>query len=256
MIFHYHNTPIHYQKHGSGPALVLLHGFLESSTMWKQIIPAFSKTHTIISIDLPGFGQSGTVAETHSMELMATITSEILSVEKVETATFIAHSMGGYVSLAFAEVFPEKIEKLILLNSTPAQDSKERKINRNRALDIIDKNKDVFVSMAIGNLFTTKERSQFKVEILSLKKEALQVSTEGIKATIRGLRDRKDKTAILEFLDCEKHIISGRLDPIVSHNEILTISKQTHTTLHTIESGHMSWLTNWEEIVKIVHFIE
>jgi surfactin synthase thioesterase subunit len=70
------------------------------------------------------------------------------------------------------------------------------------------------------------------------------------------LRDRKDKTAVLEFLDCEKHIISGRLDPIVSHNEILTISKQTNTTLHTIEGGHMSWLTNWEEIVKIVCFIE
>ncbi len=158
MIFYYHTTPIYYQKQGNGPAIVLLHGFLESSTMWNNIAPILSKKNTVITIDFPGFGKSDTVADTHSMELLATITSEILNIEKVENAVLIGHSMGGYVSLAFAALFPKKTQKLILLNSSPDQDSIERKENRNRALAIIDKNKDAFVNMAINNLFTNTER--------------------------------------------------------------------------------------------------
>jgi pimeloyl-ACP methyl ester carboxylesterase len=255
MIFYYHTTPIYYQKQGNGPAIVLLHGFLESSTMWNNIAPILSKKNTVITIDFPGFGKSDTVADTHSMELLATITSEILNIEKVENAVLIGHSMGGYVSLAFAALFPKKTQKLILLNSSPDQDSIERKENRNRALAIIDKNKDAFVNMAINNLFTNTERLNQTPAIEALKKEALQITTAAIKSAITGMRDRTDKTAMLKNFVGEKYILSGRLDPIMSHNDIVAISKETETTLHTIESGHMSWLTNWNDILNIVNLI-
>lgn len=255
MIFQYHNTPIHYQKQGSGPVLVFLHGFLESSTMWDAITPNFINTHTVITVDLPGFGASECVAEIHSMELMAILTSEILANQKIKKATLIGHSMGGYVALAFAELFPDRIEKLILLNASPLQDSVERKENRTRALHIIDKNKEAFISMAIGNLFTKKERTNHAVAINKLKKEAKELSIDGIKAAIKGMRDRKDRTLFLASFDKEKHIISGTKDPIVLYNEIANISEKTKTTLHTLENGHMSWLTNLNENVKILHLI-
>lgn len=256
MIFHYHNTPIHYQKQGRGSAIVLLHGFLESSTMWNEVAPRMSKKNTVITIDFPGFGQSDPLAETFSMELLASITSEILNLEKIQSALLIGHSMGGYVGLAFAALFPEKIKKLILLNSSPRKDSEERKGNRNRALAIIDKNKDAFVNMAISNLFTNEERLHHTKAIQALKREALQISGAAIKAAIIGMRDRTDTTAILKSFDGEKYIISGRLDPIIPHNDIVAISKETQTSLHTIESGHMSWLTNWNDIVRIVSLLK
>jgi pimeloyl-ACP methyl ester carboxylesterase len=255
MIFYYHTTPIHYQKHGNGPAIILLHGFLESSTMWSNIAPVLSKKNTVITIDFPGFGKSDTIADTHSMELLATITSEILNIEKVENAVLIGHSMGGYVSLAFAALFPKKTQKLILLNSSPYQESNEGKKNRNRVLAVIDKNKDAFVNMAINNLFTNTERLNHTPAIEALKKEALQITTVAIKAAITGMRDRTDKMAMLKNFEGEKYILSGRLDNITPHNEIVAISKETETTLHTIESGHMSWLTNWNDIINIVNLI-
>lgn len=256
MIFHYHNTPIHYTKQGKGSAIVFLHGFLENSNIWDEIAPFFYKTHTVITIDLPGFGKSECVAAIHTMELMATITSEILAAENIEQGTFIGHSMGGYVILALAELFPNRIKKLILLNSTAAADTLERKQNRTRALAIIDKNKDAFVKMAIANLFTETERTNHLPSINKLKKEAQQLSSQGIKAAILGMRDRKNRMAILKNLKGKSIIISGKKDLVLAHEELMLVSKSSETTLFSLESGHMSWLTNAAEIVKIVHFNE
>ncbi len=152
MIYPYKNIPIYYETFGKGPAIVLLHGFLESSTMWKPLIPQLSKNNLVVTIDFPGHGKSGVISEIHSMELMAEVVDEIIQQLQISTATFIGHSMGGYVALAYTELFSEKVEKLILLNSTPVSDSEERKENRDRALKVIDKNPQAYISMAIGNL--------------------------------------------------------------------------------------------------------
>ncbi len=198
MIFHYQNTPIYYKTFGEGPAMVLLHGFLESSTMWERLIPQLSKNNFVVAIDLPGHGKSGVISEVHSMELMATVVDALIQSLQITTATFVGHSMGGYVALAFTELFPEKVKKLFLLNSTPVADSEERKENRDRALAIIDKNPEAYISMAIGNLFADSSREAFSAEIETMKREAFSFPVEGIKAAIKGMRDRKDRTLILK----------------------------------------------------------
>ena len=157
MIFHYHNTPTHYHKQGTGPVIVMLHGFLESSTMWQKIAAVLSKKNTVLMLDLPGFGQSGVLNKTLTMEAMATIVCEVLAFENFKSATLLGHSMGGYVALAFGELFPKKLDKLILLNSSPTPDSASRKENRDRALIIIDKNKDIkFYNKSAAKLLNFK----------------------------------------------------------------------------------------------------
>ena len=153
MIFLYKNIPIYYKTFGKGPVIVLLHGFLESSTMWKKLIPEFSKNNFLVTIDFPGHGKSGVISETHSMELMAEVVHELLKELNIASATFIGHSMGGYVALAYAELYEKEAEKLILLNSTPQADSEERKENRDRSIEIVGKVPEAYISMAIGNLF-------------------------------------------------------------------------------------------------------
>src|SRR5690554_4835033 len=148
MIFNFKNTPIYYNVVGEGRATVLLHGFLESSKMWAPLIPELSRNRQIIMIDLPGLGESGVISETHSMELMAEVVDSILEYLHVSTATFIGHSMGGYVTLACAEMFPDRVEKIVLLNSTAIADSEERKANRDRAIKIIDRSPKAYISMA------------------------------------------------------------------------------------------------------------
>ncbi|HAV55507.1 MAG TPA: alpha/beta hydrolase, partial [Aequorivita sp.] len=193
MMFQFKNTPIHFETFGKGPAMVLLHGFLESSNMWNPLIPEFSKTNTLITMDFPGHGKSGVIAEIHTMELMAEVVQGLLQQLKISSATFIGHSMGGYVALAYAEMFSEKVEKLILLNSTPEADSEERRENRNRALKVIRQNPQAYISMAIGNLFAESSRERFDKRIAILKKEAFAFPVEGVTAAIKGMRDRKDR---------------------------------------------------------------
>ena len=221
----------------------------------KKLPPYYLKKIPCSYVDLPGFGQSGVPKQRHTMEAVATIVCELLASENFKSATLLGHSMGGYVALAFGELFPEKLDKLILLNSSPTPDSAARKENRDRALTIIDKNKAAFITMAIGNLFNAEEKSKHTLAIKGLKNEALHISANGVTAAIKAMRDRKDRRTILKNIPCEKHIIAGSVDLIIPLQDIVRVSKQTNTTLHPIESGHMSWLTNGPEVIALLQGI-
>lgn len=255
MILDYKNTPIHYETYGKGPAVVLLHGFLESSSMWTPLLPQLSKHNLIITIDFPGHGKSGVISESHSMELMAEVVNEMLQHLEINQATFIGHSMGGYVTLAFAELFSEKIEKLILLNSTPAADSEERKQDRNRALRLIDKNPSAFISMAITNLFAEGSREKLSEEMNILKEEANSFSLEGIKAAVRGMRDRKDRTEVLKNFKREKYSILSEKDPLLEIEETKKLAEICNSKVIKIGGGHHSTYENLNAVLKSITFI-
>ncbi|MBT0606953.1 alpha/beta fold hydrolase [Aequorivita echinoideorum] len=248
MTFKFKNISIHYEIFGQGPAVVLLHGFLESSTMWNYLIPKLSEKNTVLILDFPGHGKSETVHETHSMELMADVVNSLLKELKIQKATFVGHSMGGYVALAYAEKYVDSVEKLILLNSTTAEDSEERKQNRDRSLEIVDKIPEAYISMAIGNLFAENSREKFASEIEKLKNEAKAFPMEGIKAAIRGMRDRKDRTSVLKNFPRGKYIISASEDPIIPMDEIKTISEKTGAKLKTLPGGHLSTVENGQAV--------
>lgn len=255
MTLDYKNNQIHYEVYGQGTTLVLLHGFLESSIMWKPLLPELAKHNFVITLDLPGHGNSDDIANIHSMELMAEVVNELLKHLQIPSATFVGHSMGGYITLAFAELFPKKIQKLVLLNSTPAADSEERKENRDRALKVIEKNPSAFISMAITNLFAETSRQKFSSEINSLKKEANSFPLEGIKAAIKGMRDRKDRTEILKSFSKEKYSILSEKDPLLLIEETKSLAESCNTKVITIGGGHHSTYENLNGVLKSLALI-
>lgn len=241
-----------YTCQGNGKTIVLLHGFLENQTMWESFIPLLSKNHTVITIDLPGHGKSDCLGYIHSMELMAEVVEAVLTQEKIAQVTFIGHSMGGYVALAFAERLPKMCAKMVLLNSTPKEDSPDRKQNRDRAIALVKKHKEAFLSMAISNLFAENNKTPFASEIAQLKKEAFAMQTQGIIAALEGMKIRKDRTAVLKNLSVQKIIISGKNDPIIAVNELEIIAQNCHCDFLSFEGGHMSTIENKEEILKFM----
>jgi pimeloyl-ACP methyl ester carboxylesterase len=107
----YKNTAVSYSDIGKGSTVVLLHGFLENKTMWKDLVPNLSKKNRVLSIDLLGHGETESLGYVHSMEENAEIVKAVLSHLKIRKAVIIGHSMGGYVALAFAEMFPTYIKR-------------------------------------------------------------------------------------------------------------------------------------------------
>ncbi|HJY13326.1 MAG TPA: alpha/beta hydrolase, partial [Flavobacterium sp.] len=193
----YKNTTISYTDSGEGNVIVLLHGFLENKKMWAAYVTFFSEKYRVITIDLLGHGESDCLGYIHSMEENANAVHEVLDVLKIEKAIILGHSMGGYVGLAFAELYPQHIQKLVLLNSTSKEDSAEKKLNRTRAIKAVKQNYVSFVSLAIANLFSENNRTRLVDEIEKVKEEALKTPLQGIIASLEGMKIRKDREVLL-----------------------------------------------------------
>ena len=251
MIYHYNKTPIFYNIAGEGPVLVLLHGFLESSNMWSKLVPTLSKNRKILTIDLPGHGKSECIAPIHSMEDMANVVYALLNHLQIEKASIMGHSMGGYVALALLEAHEHILEEFTLLNSTTRADTCEQKRNRDRGARIVSENKKAFIGNIINLLFVQSSHQQYTSEIATLKKEAMNFPIEGILAAIQGMKNRPDRTKVLKNFNRNKIIICGDDDPVVPFSISKEISKVTDSKLITLLGGHMSWIENTEELLKL-----
>jgi pimeloyl-ACP methyl ester carboxylesterase len=248
----YKNTAISYSDIGTGTAVVLLHGFLENKTMWKDLAPKLAEKNRVISIDLLGHGDSDCLGYVHSMEENAEIVKAVLSNLKIRKTIIIGHSMGGYVALALAELYPQFIKGLVLLNSTAKEDSEERKLNRDRAIKAVKQNYINFVRMSIVNLFSENNRDRLENEIEKVKLEALKTPLQGIIASLEGMKIRKDRQFILKESNFPKMLILGKKDGVLIYNENMTQIKNTNAELITFPDGHMSHIENKMDLEKVV----
>tara|TARA_E500000331_G_C17220374_1_gene697806 strand:+ start:469 stop:1227 length:759 start_codon:yes stop_codon:yes gene_type:complete len=110
---------IHVGDIGKGFPLVLVHGFLGSSIMWKPQIEDFKKYYRIITPDLPGFGNSNKLKSHNNINSMAKTILDCLKVKKIEKFYLLGHSMGGMVVQEMAKLAGEKIVKLICYGTGP-----------------------------------------------------------------------------------------------------------------------------------------
>lgn len=252
MILEYKGAHIFYTDEGKGSTVVLLHGFLENSTMWDTIATELSKRNRVICIDLLGHGQTECLGYVHTMEDMADAVTAVLDHLRIRRSVFIGHSMGGYVALAFAEHFPDNIKGLCLLNSTARADSEERKILRDRAIAAAKREYKSLVRMSIANLFRPKNRAIFKEEIKTIKKEALRTPLQGYIAAQEGMKLREDREVLLHFSPYKKMMIIGKKDPILEYNTLLEQVANTDTAVVVLPDGHMSHIENQEETLAAI----
>ncbi|MCM0665773.1 alpha/beta fold hydrolase [Flavobacterium tyrosinilyticum] len=248
----YKNTKISYSDSGIGNTIVLLHGFLENKKMWLEYSNLFSEKYRVVAIDLLGHGESDCLGYVHKMEDNAAAVNEVLEHLDIEKATIVGHSMGGYVGLAFAELYPEKIQKLVLLNSTSKEDSAEKKLNRTRAIKAVKQNYVNFVSLAIANLFSENNRIRLAEEIEKVKTEALKTPLQGIIASQEGMKIRKDREELVRKNLFPILLILGKKDPVLNYEESLSQIEDTTAELVSFEDGHMSQIENKEALKTIL----
>ncbi|VXB39539.1 Alpha/beta hydrolase [Flavobacterium sp. 9AF] len=240
----YKNSKLSYSDQGEGPTVVLLHGFLENSKMWHNLVPVLLSKYRVVCIDLLGHGKTECIGYIHTMEDMADAVYHILHFLNLEKVVLIGHSMGGYVALAFAELYPEMMAGLVLMNSTAKEDSVERKANRDRAILAVKQNYKNAISMSIANLFSEENRTKLKKEIDWAKNEALQTPLQGIIAAQEGMKARKDREVLWHTSLFPKMLLLGKKDPVLNYDENKLQVEGTNVQLVTFNDGHMSHFEN------------
>jgi len=108
---------LHYLTAGQGPAVILLHGYAETSRMWRPLIPRLAEKFTVIAPDLPGIGDSGISAEGLDMKSAAVAVHALAKSLGVERARVVGHDIGLMVAYAYAAQFPAEVEKLVLMDA-------------------------------------------------------------------------------------------------------------------------------------------
>jgi pimeloyl-ACP methyl ester carboxylesterase len=112
-----HGHTFSYRMAGSGPALVLLHGITCSSETWEEIIPALAKHFTVIAPDMLGHGESAKPVTEYSPGAYAAFVRDLLIGLEQTRVTLVGHSLGGGIAMQFSYLFPEMVERLVLVSS-------------------------------------------------------------------------------------------------------------------------------------------
>jgi pimeloyl-ACP methyl ester carboxylesterase len=112
-----HGHPVNYHQAGDGPAVVLIHGITSSSRTWRAVMPALAEHYTVIAPDLLGHGQSAKPRGDYSLGAYASGVRDLLVALGVPRATVVGHSLGGGVAMQFTYQFPDRVERLVLVDS-------------------------------------------------------------------------------------------------------------------------------------------
>lgn len=251
----FENGTITYEVTGKGTPVVFLHGYLESRKIWDGMVKDFSKNHRFISIDLPGHGRSGTFDNYHSMEFMAETVHAVIKNLGLKKVWLMGHSMGGYVALAFLELFPDSLYGLGLIHSHPFVDSDATQEKRAHEIELVEKGKkDLIIANSIPNTYAGINRDRLKEEISITKEIAKGNSEDGIVANLKGMLKRPDRSDLLKSTSLPVLIVAGEKDSIIPFDSVSKkIPLPPGGELVKLEkSGHMGFVEEKEKTLEVL----
>ena len=247
------NPILNYRVIGEGHPVVFLHGFLENSTMWDEIIPHFTY-RKVITIDLFGHGNSPDFSEEQlTLEIVAKEVLHILRYEKITSYSIIGHSLGGYVALSLLKLNPTNVncQHLILLNSHPWEDSPTKKNERSQVAAVVSKNKSLFLKTAIPNLFRTA--SLFPRQVKQLISDAEKMTEKAIIDMTLAMRNRPDYVELLENNEDKIYVMQGKYDNLISFEKMRTFTTSLDISYFEIsEVGHMAHIEDPQTVVRML----
>jgi len=210
---HVDNVDIAYTEHGAGPAVVLLHGYPFNQTLWSGQVEALKNSYRVITPDLRGHGES-TVGPA-SMNRMAADVASLLDALGIERVVVGGLSMGGYVTLAFYRLFPQRVHSLILADTRAQADTEENKRIRAQQVEtLLSHGMKPIVEAMLPKLLHPETVSKRPDILKQLREMMLQTKPEGAAAALQAMAAREDQTELLPHILVPTLILVGKDDPI------------------------------------------
>lgn len=225
-----------YTRLGKGTPLMLVHGFPLDSSSWNELIPYLKDHFDLILPDLRGFGKSTTVEAPYTLSDMADDLAGLLDHLGVEKTALAGHSMGGYISLAFAKKYPQRVSGLGLIASQAAADAPEGKERRYKtAADVAEKGVGVVVEAMTPKLSADVRVQEFVRGVIERQ------SKQAVIGALKAMAEREDAMPILSSFNFPLVLIHGDADqliPIERAKEIKSANPSA-TLLELKGAGHM-----------------
>ncbi|MEJ7625337.1 MAG: alpha/beta hydrolase [Ferruginibacter sp.] len=253
-VLHFRGSVIYYTLIGKGTPVVLLHGFGEDRSIWDSVITEIKEKFCLIIPDLPGSGRSQLLTgDLISINDYADCIRSILEVEDISPVIMIGHSLGGYLALAYAEMYPGSLISLGLFHSGAYPDDDEKKEIRKKAIAFIrEKGSTAFLKTSIPGLFMDPDKNKNEIEILFQKGAGL--TNEALIQYYEAMIARPDRTFILKSTNLPVLFIIGEHDKAIPFAHSL---EQTQLPAHSYvyilrNSAHMGMLEENEKCRKIL----
>jgi pimeloyl-ACP methyl ester carboxylesterase len=257
---HYKGKKIFYTEEGSGTPVVLVHGYLESAKVWNSFAHRMAKKFRVISVDLPGHGNSDIYEETHSMEFLATSVNALLNAIGIQKAFLAGHSLGGYVSLAFLELYPEKLIGYCLFHSHPFEDTVEALQKREREIRLVEAGKKFLMYPEnVKRMYADKNLEKFYAALERSKKIASEIRAEGIVSVLKGMMVRPSRLTLMEKGVTPCLWILGSMDNYIPCEAIQKKVKLPANAELVIlrNSGHLGFIEEEERAAEVISaFVE
>lgn len=262
---------LQYKIYGKGVPVILLHGFGEDSSIWNKQAAVLQDHCQLIIPDLPGTGNSTWTAATAwvttapdlpkekstlpSIDDLATSIYHLLQQEKIEQCFMLGHSMGGYITLAFAAHYASMLRGFGLIHSTAFADSEEKKKNRLRGIELMkDYGGFSFLKNTIPNLFGEHYKQNNANAVEQLIDAAANFSTASLQAYYYAMMNRPDRTDVLQDNLLPVLFVMGTEDIAAPLTDVL---QQTHLPLisyiHILDGvGHMGMWESTERLNELL----
>jgi pimeloyl-ACP methyl ester carboxylesterase len=239
------------------PTIVFLHGFAESREVWTDFTRAFPEDdYRLLTPNLPGHGTNLAPVPDFSMEAQARYVIEYLNHKGCpEPALLVCHSMGGYVALALAERWPQRVAGLALINSTALADTDEKRQNREKNIGFVERHGVAkFMESFVRPLFAPTNRDRL-TDARGLLEEIGKATPEAtIIGALRGMAARPERTQVLSNAKFPVLMVAGKHDVAVHFDDAVrqaALPAVGHA-LFLEGSGHLAYLEQPDETRRAV----
>ena len=241
-----------YERRGTGVPLVLLHGYPLDHHLWDAVVPLLEDRFEVILPDLRGFGESSTVDSFYAMEDIASDIAGLLDHLEIQEAAIVGHSMGGYVALAFARLYPDRLSGLGLVSSQVLADPPDRKEGRYKsAAEVADKGIGSVVAAMTTKFTSDPQLQEFARQSMERQQPAAYIGA------LKAMAERVDSTSLLSALDVPVVIVHGDADALIPVDRAREV-KAALPNAYFVEirgAGHMPMLEAREQTAEALKYL-